>query len=40
LLAQVGLLLITISAVHPAGVGFGPSPLVQASARGACLLLF
>jgi hypothetical protein len=40
LLALVGLLLITISAVHPSGVGFGPSPLVQASARGACLLLF
>ena len=40
LLALVGLLLITIAAVHPAGVGFGPSRLVQVSARGACLLLF
>jgi hypothetical protein len=39
-LALVGLLLITISAVHPAGVGFAPSHLVQASARGGCLLLF
>ena len=40
LLALVGLLLIALSAVHPAGVGFGPSRLVQVSARGACLLLF
>jgi len=40
LLALVGVLLITLSAAHPAGVGFGPSPLVRASARGVCLLLF
>lgn len=40
LLALVGLLLITLSAVHPAGVGFSPSPLVQVPGRGACLLLF
>lgn len=40
LLALVGLLLITISAVHPDGVGFAPSRLVQVSSRGVCLLLF
>jgi hypothetical protein len=40
LLALVGALLITISAAHPAGVGFGPSQLVRASDRGVCLLLF
>lgn len=40
LLALVGVLLITISAAHPAGVGFGPSQLVRASGRGVCLLLF